>query len=260
MKTALIGYTGFVGSNLAAQYDFNDLYNSKNIQDIEGKAYDLVVSAGARAEKWRINQDPETDLKEISQLMAHLEKISTKQFILISTVDVYKMPMEVDEDTALVTEGLHPYGANRIKLEEFINRNFDNNLIVRLPGLFGKGLKKNVIFDLLHNNNVENINYAGSFQYYNLDNIWRDINVALENGVKLINFATEPILTREIASHCFGFKSSGNNPSVRAGAYDMHTKLAKAYGRTGNYLYNKEEILLDIMDFVSKGRKLAGSS
>jgi hypothetical protein len=37
MATALIGYTGFIGSNLARQFDFDDFYNSKNIDDIAGK-------------------------------------------------------------------------------------------------------------------------------------------------------------------------------------------------------------------------------
>ena len=51
MKIALIGYTGFVGSNLLSQYDFTDRYNSKNIQDIHGKDYDLCLCAGVRADR-----------------------------------------------------------------------------------------------------------------------------------------------------------------------------------------------------------------
>ena len=58
MKIALIGYTGFVGSNLLSQYDFTDRYNSKNIQDIHGKDYDLCICAGGRAPKWIANESP----------------------------------------------------------------------------------------------------------------------------------------------------------------------------------------------------------
>ena len=43
MKIALIGYTGFVGSNLLNQYEFTACYNSKNIQEIHGKDYDLCI-------------------------------------------------------------------------------------------------------------------------------------------------------------------------------------------------------------------------
>ena len=37
MRTALIGHTGFVGSNLAASHAFDDLYNTSNIEQIEGQ-------------------------------------------------------------------------------------------------------------------------------------------------------------------------------------------------------------------------------
>jgi hypothetical protein len=45
MTNALIGYTGFVGSNLDDSGQFDDKYNTSNIRDIDGKDYDLVVSA-----------------------------------------------------------------------------------------------------------------------------------------------------------------------------------------------------------------------
>ena len=57
MKTALIGYTGFVGSNIAAAQDFTDCYNTRNISDIRGRSYDLVVSAATRADSHLINQN-----------------------------------------------------------------------------------------------------------------------------------------------------------------------------------------------------------
>jgi nucleoside-diphosphate-sugar epimerase len=255
MKTALIGYTGFVGSNLAAERHFDDQYNSSNIGEIDGKSYDLVVSAGARAEKWRINQGPEKDLAEIDSLIEHLKTIEAKQFVLISTIDVYKNPSDVDEDTPIDTEGLHAYGSNRYHLEQFCRDKFDA-LTVRLPGLFGEGLKKNVIYDLLHNNNVDRIHHAGSFQYYNLDYLWRDIQTALKNNVKLINFATEPVRTDEIAEYCFGIKNFDNEPDgVAAGSYDMKTKHADLYGGHEQYMYSKQQELEDIRAFVIKHKQ-----
>ena len=109
MKTALIGYTGFVGSNLNQQNKFDDVYNSKNIQDIEGKDYDLVVSAANKAEMWRINQEPEQDLKEINEFISHIGKATIKKLVLISTVGVYKNPNGANEDTEIELEGLTPY-------------------------------------------------------------------------------------------------------------------------------------------------------
>lgn len=251
MAEALIGFTGFVGSNLMAQHAFDDAYNTSNIDTIDNKEYDLIVSAGARAEKWRINQEPEKDLAEINSLISHLKTTKTKKFVLISTVDVYSTPISVDEENSITTEGLHAYGANRYYLEQFCRENFDA-LIVRLPGLFGEGLKKNVIFDLLHNNNVDKIHHAGSFQYYNLANIWTDIQVALDADLKLINFATEPVRTDEIAKACFGIDFKNVPEGVQAGSYDMKTKYASVYGKSGDYIYTKQEVLADIKAFVAK--------
>ena len=40
MRTALIGYSGFVGSNLKDQFDFDDFYNSKNIYELKDREMD----------------------------------------------------------------------------------------------------------------------------------------------------------------------------------------------------------------------------
>jgi hypothetical protein len=252
MRTALIGYTGFVGGNIAAQNTFTDLYNTKNIDDIDGQEYDLVVSAATYAEMWKINQDPEGDLAQINGLIDHLKNVKAKKFVLISTVGVYKSPNGADEDTPIETDGLTPYGTNRYHLEKFVSENF-YALIVRLPGLFGEGLKKNVIFDLLHNNMVENIHHAGTYQYYNLGNIWKDINIALDKGLKLVNFATEPVRTDEVAAYCFGMENFDQEPEgIKPAFWDMHSKHAELFGGTVPYLYNKQQELDQIKAFVER--------
>lgn len=254
MNEAIIGYTGFVGSNIAAQHDFSAKFNSKNIVEIDYENYDLIVCSAARAEKWRINQEPEKDLAEIQGLIDHLKTVTAKQFVLISTVDVYKNPIGVNEDTPIDIQGLHAYGTNRYYLEQFCRDNFDAT-IVRLPGLFGTGIKKNVIYDLLHNNNVDKIHHGGSFQYYNLDNIWKDINIALDNNLKLVNFGTEPVKTDEIAKYAFGIDFDNEPEGVSAGSYDMQTLHADVFGGQGNYICSKQHELADIKTFVERERQ-----
>lgn len=145
---ALIGYTGFVGQNLVGNNE-SELFNSKNILDIKGREYNRVVCAGIRAEKYLANLYPEQDLGSIKELISVLEQVKCKQFILISTIDVYKNPIDVNEKSKIEIEGLHAYGLNRYFMEEYVRSNYDEYLIVRLPALFGKGLKKNFIFDML---------------------------------------------------------------------------------------------------------------
>ena len=64
MKTALVGYTGFVGSNIYASAGdkIEGLYNSKNIEMAYGTKPDLLIYAGLRAEKYLANNDPERDM------------------------------------------------------------------------------------------------------------------------------------------------------------------------------------------------------
>ena len=253
MKTAIIGYTGFVGGNIDKQYEFNDKYNSSNIAEIAGKEYDLVVSAANRAEMWRINQEPEKDLSEINEFISHIRQAKIGKLVLISTVGVYRNPNGANEDTPIETDGLTPYGLNRYHLEQFCRENFDTT-IIRLPGLFGDGLKKNVIFDLLNDNNIEKIHKDGVYQYYNLDNIWKDINVALNNDINLLNLAAEPVSTSEVAQYAFGLDFTNTPHDIRPAYWDMHSKHADLFNGEGNYLYTKQQELDDIKKFVNKQR------
>lgn len=253
MRTALIGYTGFVGGNIGKQGTFEDLYNSKNISEIEGKEYNLVVSAANRAEMWRINQEPEKDLAEINEYIEHIRRTKISKLVLISTVGVYKNPNGANEDTPIELDGLTPYGANRYYLERFCRDNFDTT-IIRLPGLFGDGLKKNVIYDLLHDNNVDRIHKDGVYQYYNLGNIWKDIQTALDNKLSIVNFATAPVSTKEVAEYAFGLDFINTPNDVKPAYWDMHSKYATVYGGEGEYLYTKQQELDDIKRFVERER------
>lgn len=42
----LIGYTGFVGGNLAAQREYQALYNSRNFKEMAGKHFSRLGCAG----------------------------------------------------------------------------------------------------------------------------------------------------------------------------------------------------------------------
>ncbi len=151
MKTALIGYTGFVGTNINNQNKFTKLYNTRNINEIVGEDFGLIVNAGVRAVVWIANQNPEEDLNAIKDLTRHIKKTRTKFIVQISTVDVYPTPIGQDEDSEINMKDLKPYGKNRLWLEQWVESEYPNNhLIIRLPALFGQGLKKNFLYDLIY--------------------------------------------------------------------------------------------------------------
>lgn len=242
MNNALIGFTGFVGGSLLRQCPFEELFRSINIREIERKSFDLVVCAGAAAKKWIANKDPIEDLQKINDLITHLKTIKCNTFILISTIDVFKNPIDVDEQSAVEEAGLHAYGLHRRLLEKFVEEQFPNYLIVRLPGLVGPRLRKNIIFDFLNDNNLDAIESRGIFQFYPMVNLWADIQVALGAGLKLVHLTAEPISVSEVANKGFG-RLFENHISNSPAKYDMRTCYANIFGASGFYQYSSRETI-----------------
>jgi hypothetical protein len=242
MNKALIGYSGFVGSTILKQTSFEYLYRSSNISDIKDISFGTVVCAGVSAQKWIANNDPETDKIKIEGLMTHLKSMFCHTFILVSTVDVFKDPVGVDENTNINESGLQAYGLHRRLLEKFVENHFPNYLIVRLPGLVGAGLRKNIIFDFLNHNNLHTIESRSFFQFYPMINLWGDIQTALNAGLNLVHLTAEPISVADISKKGFDrpFDNELSNPPVN---YDMRTIHAKTFGASGYYQYSACETL-----------------
>lgn len=245
IRRALIGHSGFVGSTLKRQSTFTDLYRSNNIHEIRNQTFDLVVCAGISAKKWLANKNPEADLKAIQALQDHLKTIKTKQFILISTVDVFKYPVGVNEDTVVDTQNLHPYGLHRFQFEQFVRKQFPQALIVRLPGLVGPGLQKNIIFDFLNNNNLSQIDSRHQFQFYPMVNLWWDLQIAMQHNISLLHLTAEPIEVGEMIKKTLSreFQQAVSESVMR---YDFRTKHGLLFGSSTDYQYSLGEICLAV--------------
>lgn len=251
-NSALIGYTGFVGSTLLQQKKFQDLYRSTNIEEIKNKDYEFVVAAAAPAKKWLANSQPFDDQKSIDKLIEALTYVEAKQFVLISTVDVFPNPVGVDEDTEIDLFNLQPYGYNRRRLEIFVAEKFKRHLIVRLPGLVGLGLRKNIVFDFLHKNRLEEIESRNIFQFYPMSRLWKDIETSLDNNLSLVHLTSEPISVKEVAKEAFGlnFDQKLDRQLV---CYDFRSKHHKIWGKEAPYQYSKLEELDAIEDYKNRG-------
>jgi hypothetical protein len=233
----------------------------------------------------------------------NIKKINAKQVVLISTIDVYKDPFNVDEETLIDTDGLHPYGMNRYILEQWVEREYNESLIVRLPGLYGKNIKKNFIYDMIHIipkmlkpekfqelcnkdsaikdyyklqengfyqcNKLTNqeriilkdyfntisfsaLNFTdsrGSFQFYNLGNLWTHIKTALNNELHILNLSTEPVTINEIYKSIY-CKDFNNEISQDIPNYNFKTKYAELFSGSNGYIFTKDKVLKDIKRFV----------
>jgi dTDP-4-dehydrorhamnose reductase len=249
MADALIGATGFVGTTLLRQRPFECRFHSRNIEDIVSRSFDLVVCAGAPAQKWIANREPEADRANIGVLVERLATVRCGTFVLISTVDVFNRPLGVDEETPVDESGLHSYGRHRRLLEKFAAERFPRHLIVRLPGLVGPGLRKNVIFDLLNKNNLDQIDSRSVFQFYPMVNLWYDVRRALEAGLSLVHLTAEPISVAEASGAGFGVPYERTLPGAAA-AYDMRTRHAAEFSATGAYQYRKSDTIQAIRSYA----------
>ncbi|MDR1565297.1 MAG: NAD(P)-dependent oxidoreductase [Oscillospiraceae bacterium] len=302
----LVGSTGFVGSNLALQHSFSGCFHSSDIAQAYGLEPDLCVYSGVRAEKFLANKNPAEDKAHIAAAIENIKRIRPKTLVLISTIDVFKNPNGANEASPVDIEGLHPYGLNRRRLEQWAEENIEDVHIIRLPGLLGNGIKKNFIHDMLYplpamlntakleelsakegiiseyytdqNNGFYKLDDSGRasselaaafkrigfsalnftdsravFQFYNLDYIWEHIQIVLKNNIKLMHMAVEPISVGEIYRASTGVDFV-NEIAPSPPCYDFYTKYASIFGGEGEYIFNKERVLADILRFLEGER------
>jgi nucleoside-diphosphate-sugar epimerase len=173
----------------------------------------------------------------------------------VSTVDVFADSRGVDETTSPDTAQEQAYGRHRALLEEFVRERFDDVLVVRLPGMYGPGLKKNLVFDLVHQPEARFAHQDSSFQFYDVRDLWGHVLLARDAGLSVVNLATEPVTSARVARECFGVDyRCEDRPEV---AYDLRTAhAAELAGREGPYLRSADEVLTGIRTW---GAQLLGA-
>ena len=223
---ALIGYTGFIGSILKKDIS-GDFFNSENISKINEKSYDVVYFAGVHGVKWVANKNPKEDKENIDNLYEFLKNTKCKKLILISTISVY------DNE---------PYGINRKNFEDRLLSIFKENiLIIRLPAVFGDGIKKNLLFDMLNDKVTKEINILDTYQWYNVNQIKSDIDKFMSSNEKIIEFYPEPISNRELVQL---FKKKFSLIEDIKSCYIQNIKPKNGY------IYNSNKVINDLKKFI----------
>ena len=194
--SCLIGYTGFVGSNLRDQLYFDEYINRSNLDHIRGRLFHHLFRSNAGS-MWHANNHPEEDNTALQLYVNELKTVKADRFVLLSTINVYGLAKS-DE---ILDEECEPcpttvYGTNRLKLERFVQSHFPMHQIVRLPGLFGPHLKKNVLYDLTHNHRIEHIQLHYAFQWYNIERLALDLKTYRDHSV--FNITVPLIYTRDL--------------------------------------------------------------
>lgn len=314
-QNCLVGYTGFVGAHLGEQATFQAVFNSANIAEINRGEFDMLVCAAAPGSMFEANRFPYQDQSKIEKLIDALSKIKVDTFVLISSIAVLAdFAGGNDEQTREFQQAL-AYGRHRRMLEAFIEDCFAHSLIVRLPALFGHGLRKNFIFDLLNpiptlvteakladlsaamdrqlferlsglycpdpvtgilkldrlaldadpeGANLEDAvvalgfsasqfhNPETTYQYYNINRLWSDIDVALQAGLSHIHLVSEPLTAARIHHRLTGHKMPESNAPLHR--EDMRTRHAELWSQRGPYLDGAETVLNQLEEFYASER------
>jgi len=248
----LVGDTGLIGTTLKSSVSFDLLFNSKNIS-----TFDKLVKDGAElylsclpAAKWLVNKNLNSDLDNILNIVEIMAKKKYTKVILFSTIDIYgDSPIKSNEDYNPNISKLS-YGTNRYLFELLIHERLTTDClnIFRLPALFSKNIKKNVLYDLIHNNNINNININSTYQWYNLDSLYSDIEEYNEKYVNetTFNLFTEPISTLELLKLF---------PSVKISDLTYGEPLVYDYtSKFGGYIHKQDKILNEIKQLVHEIR------
>ena len=142
------------------------------------------------------------DLNDIKKLTKTLENVKTKKFILVSSIEIYGLKNNKNEDEKINTKNNSSYGMNRLYLENFIKKEFKDYLIIRLPIVYGKNFSKNAIYDLMYKNEINKLNASDLVQIYNVKNLKKDINFCIKNVRMQICVRYVGALSMSVTSCC----------------------------------------------------------
>lgn len=244
-KIALVGHTGFIGSNLKFLYKSKYNFNTKNLRLINKHKYDLVILCAPSSKMWIANKFPQKDYHNIKKIINILKKTRTKKIVLISTIEVYGKENNKNEFSKVNKSLNSSYGKNRVYLEEFIKNSFSDSLIIRLPIVYGKNFTKNCIYDLKNKNNVNLLNGNDLIQLYNVKNLKKDIDFCLKKKIKLINISSKPIKLKFIAKKFFDINL---NLFKKSRTMMMRTCVLKKK----KYFYSQKQTINDLKYFLKK--------
>ena len=158
MKVFILGGKGFIGSAFVRfcekeeiDYDCIDL---DNYEAFRGRDCEILINVAGNSKKYLSNERPVEDFRfSLEALLSSFFDFSFSKYIYLSSIDVYadhEDPACNREDSVIDIGKISHYGFHKYLGEKIVEHYLSDWLIIRLGGVLGSGLKKNPVFDLIH--------------------------------------------------------------------------------------------------------------
>ena len=182
MKVLILGGKGFIGANLVeycrtvgmetVSVDRDDYDHKK------GENCDVLINAAGNSAKYLAAADPRRDFAlSVTPLLDSFSDFHCRHYVFISSVDVYpdhSEPATSREDATIDPSMVSHYGLHKLLGETLVRHYSSCWLIIRLGGILGPGLKKNPVYDLLHDQPLR-VSEESRYQYVNAEFLGRAI-------------------------------------------------------------------------------------
>jgi len=189
IDVAILGANGFVGSAICLELEKQNKQFKKitraNYTEFKDEKFDIIINSTMPSKRFWARQNPELDYEEtVLKTKNILSDFKFNKIIQISSISSRCQLHTV-------------YGKNKKKAEDLV-KDSKKYLIVRLAPLYGKGLTKGVLIDMLNNTKV----YADGKTKYSFTDIswnakWIVDNLNLENKLVEIG-ATDSLELRKV--------------------------------------------------------------
>jgi nucleoside-diphosphate-sugar epimerase len=222
----VLGGEGFVGSAFARHCRLHELDHQiverDNYQQFVGGRCDILINANGNSKKYLAREDPlEEFAQSVRSARASLVDFRADLYVHLSTCDVYpdcSTPETTRESIHLDVARQSAYGFHKYLAEQCVQHAAPRWLIARLGGMVGPGMKKNPVFDILHEQALW-LDPESQLQFLHTDSVARIIFDLIENGTarEIINICGDGLISLQDIADMAGkaVRVQPESPKVR---------------------------------------------
>lgn len=274
-KIGITGSDGFIGKRLSevlenkgyglVKYDLSnlDIRNKVKISNEIDIIYHLAALNKPYLSKINPAETFEANVLGTLNLLEAVRNSNVKKIIYASSVLVYKDLTKTKETDSVGYNGIYPYGFEKFIGEEYIKMYSQlfgiDYLILRITGVYGPGMYKNPIFDLVQgflNNNLKlYVNKDSVYNFIYIDDVvdalvaaldWKNdvFNVSSDENLKLLDIYA--LLRKKLKKDIdikdtdWLIKIIGNNEKVKKKGWQPRYSLKEGLRETYNYLRQRK--------------------